>query len=582
MTHCRNALPEPNPVVVDVEITIQDISDISAITGTFVIDFWMSAIWQDSRLSFNTIDPCRLNLSLDHDMEPKLWSPNVCVVNSKSTKVSLQWLEWSPVTSVKGDQFNLPDFKLTNITYGNVTEQYTAGNWHRLSVSIHFDRLFAFYILQALTFQFGNIVKALPKASYVKAIDIWMFSCVGFIFFSLIELAIVAYNDKMHDQRMRESRMSIGSSFANGNSTHYSSIARRSIAEVTARRLRGNEFGAAIDRVASMAFPATMANSNKLLLANGNGTLKEKKNVDDIIKLGRYCWLILLFSELMAFTCLSSMTVMTYAGYTPKVVGCSNEIFDNDTSICDQLKSRRLQTSCEPILETPFHSVQWDYLCKDAEVVKDSISVQMIGVLIGAAFFGQISDMHGRRFTLIISGLGNTFTLILTAFAWDLTSFTIIRTITGFFTGGLTVVHSVFLIESIPRKHRMWIINAFTWSPNFIIFPIVAYYFDDWKSLSLAIAVASGSATLLIYFLVETPRFYMQRGQFADARDVLEKIRKIDGKNTRHYARETEELICKEQEAQALRSAKIKRYTFIHLFCTWKLICWTVTLVFGM
>lgn len=90
MTHCRNALPEPNPVVVDVEITIQDISDISAITGTFVIDFWMSAIWQDSRLSFNTIDPCRLNLSLDHDMEPKLWSPNVCVVNSKSTKVSLK------------------------------------------------------------------------------------------------------------------------------------------------------------------------------------------------------------------------------------------------------------------------------------------------------------------------------------------------------------------------------------------------------------------------------------------------------------------------------------------------------------
>ncbi|PAV79735.1 hypothetical protein WR25_06571 isoform E [Diploscapter pachys] len=568
MTHCRNALPEPNPVVVDVEITIQDISDISAITGTFVIDFWMSAIWQDSRLSFNTIDPCRLNLSLDHDMEPKLWSPNVCVVNSKSTKVSLQWLEWSPVTSVKGDQFNLPDFKLTNITYGNVTEQYTAGNWHRLSVSIHFDRLFAFYILQALTFQFGNIVKALPKASYVKAIDIWMFSCVGFIFFSLIELAIVAYNDKMHDQRMRESRMSIGSSFANGNSTHYSSIARRSIAEVTARRLRGSEFGAAIDRVASMAFPANMANSNKLLLANGNGTLKEKKNVDDIIKLGRYCWLILLFSELMAFTCLSSMTVMTYAGYTPKVVGCSNEIFDNDTSICDQLKSRRLQTSCEPILETPFHSVQveWDYLCKDAEVVKDSISVQMIGVLIGAAFFGQISDMHGRRF-----GAFSLPDRVDPSQAQDVDNQCIYVSLGG---SGLAHLRSGLtdLIQQV----------SFRWSPNFIIFPIVAYYFDDWKSLSLAIAVASGSATLLIYFLVETPRFYMQRGQFADARDVLEKIRKIDGKNTRHYTREAEELICKEQEAQALRSAKIKRYTFIHLFCTWKLICWTVTLVFGM
>ncbi|PIO61543.1 hypothetical protein TELCIR_16933, partial [Teladorsagia circumcincta] len=39
-----------------------------------------------SRLAFDHLDPCRKNLSLDHDMEPRLWSPNVCVVNSKLTK----------------------------------------------------------------------------------------------------------------------------------------------------------------------------------------------------------------------------------------------------------------------------------------------------------------------------------------------------------------------------------------------------------------------------------------------------------------------------------------------------------------
>lgn len=49
----RNALPDPSPVKVLVEITIQDVSEISAVTGTFITDFFVSAIWMDRR--FNLI-----------------------------------------------------------------------------------------------------------------------------------------------------------------------------------------------------------------------------------------------------------------------------------------------------------------------------------------------------------------------------------------------------------------------------------------------------------------------------------------------------------------------------------------------
>uniref|UniRef100_A0A914VCI7 Uncharacterized protein n=1 Tax=Plectus sambesii TaxID=2011161 RepID=A0A914VCI7_9BILA len=372
--YSRNTLPEPAPTNVVVEITIQDISEISDLTGSLVTDFWISAIWLDPRLKFSHLDPCRRNLSLDHDMEPRLWSPNVCIVNSKQTKVhnspkpnillmifpngtvwlnyrvrveapcemnlanfpldeqtctlvlesysyntaevTLEWLAWSPVSAVKSD-FNLPDFRLSNISYGRNVEIYTAGVWHRLTVMVHFERLYGFYILQmymptyisvfiswiafwvdtkalparitlgvsslmALTFQFGNIVRSLPRVSYVKAIDIWMFTCVGFIFFSLLELAIVAYNDKMNDIKARaagkERRMSnvagmmLRSTIRDprecGTSRDSSSVRNGEtlplqIEEKKSTRWQQHDgIGGTIDHMSSIAFPTAFATFN--------------------------------------------------------------------------------------------------------------------------------------------------------------------------------------------------------------------------------------------------------------------------------------------------------------------------------
>lgn len=108
---------------------VKDISDISAISSTFTVDFWVSAIWLDTRLKFSHIDPCRRNLSLDHDMEPKLWSPNVCIVNSKNTHV-----HESPKPNILlmvGDSHVLIELKIFRFSYfqtglpGLLTKKYS-------------------------------------------------------------------------------------------------------------------------------------------------------------------------------------------------------------------------------------------------------------------------------------------------------------------------------------------------------------------------------------------------------------------------------------------------------------------------
>uniref|UniRef100_A0A0M3HWP6 Neur_chan_LBD domain-containing protein n=1 Tax=Ascaris lumbricoides TaxID=6252 RepID=A0A0M3HWP6_ASCLU len=88
-TFCRSQSPEPRPVPVHVEVTVQDIIELSVLSSSFTVDIWFSSIWHDARLAFAHLDPCRANLSFDDAFEKLLWSPNVCLVNTKSTEVHM-------------------------------------------------------------------------------------------------------------------------------------------------------------------------------------------------------------------------------------------------------------------------------------------------------------------------------------------------------------------------------------------------------------------------------------------------------------------------------------------------------------
>ncbi|KHN77702.1 Ligand-gated ion channel 50 [Toxocara canis] len=195
--------------------------------NTFLLIYPNGTVWINHRLRVE--GPCYMDLrrfpmdSQECELILESYAYN-------TAKVRLKWRDWDPVFSYDS-RTRLPDFVLSELKWDKKSFVYAAGKWDQLSVSFFLTRQYGFYILQiytptyisvimswlpfwidhnsqparftlavsslmALTFQYGSVARSLPRVSYIKAIDVWMFAMCFFILFSLIHLAMVGYIDR--------------------------------------------------------------------------------------------------------------------------------------------------------------------------------------------------------------------------------------------------------------------------------------------------------------------------------------------------------------------------------------------------
>nr|AHM25233.1 acetylcholine-gated chloride channel ACC-1 [Haemonchus contortus] len=195
----------------------------SPFRNVFLMVFANGTLWTNYRMKLT--GPCDMNLKRFPFDQQKCFLTFESY-NYNTGEVRMQWNQPYPVMLLKPIQ--LPDFEMVNFSVIAVEQMYPAGWWDELTVAFVFKRRYGWYILQgyiptmvtiviswisfylgsraipartmlgvnsllAMTFQFGNIIRNLPRVSYVKAIDVWMLSGMLFIFLSLLELAVVGF-----------------------------------------------------------------------------------------------------------------------------------------------------------------------------------------------------------------------------------------------------------------------------------------------------------------------------------------------------------------------------------------------------
>ena len=227
-----------------------------------------------------------------------------------------------------------------------------------------------------------------------------------------------------------------------------------------------------------------------------------------------------------------------YFGFANFTIPTSGGVWDSclrfknvDNSSCSSKKFNNLTEKCEEHLFSTQDmkktlATEFDLVCGEEWQLPLSQSVFFAGVLVGAAVFGHLGDVWGRKNMFLLGLLEMTICGIAAAFSSSFLMFTVLQFFTAM--GQVGVFQTVFVlgIEIVGKSKRVFcgIVIEYFFVMGEILLALVAWYFQDWRKIQL-VCVIPGILFFSYYFLLpQSIRWLLLRGKYAKAKEELKKI----------------------------------------------------------
>ncbi|HUB15603.1 MAG TPA: MFS transporter [Acetobacteraceae bacterium] len=167
--------------------------------------------------------------------------------------------------------------------------------------------------------------------------------------------------------------------------------------------------------------------------------------------------------------------------------------------------------------------------------VGDAASAYLAGAVVGALFFGWLTDRLGRKKLFSITVLVYLLATIACGLSWSFASFALFRFLTGTGIGGEYAAVNATIQELIPARRRGFtdlVVNGSFWigaalgaaGALVVLDPAIIPPEVGWRAAFVIGGILGGIVLFLRSFLPESPRWLMTHGEPEEAERVVREI----------------------------------------------------------
>ncbi|XP_070190409.1 organic cation transporter protein-like isoform X4 [Littorina saxatilis] len=195
----------------------------------------------------------------------------------------------------------------------------------------------------------------------------------------------------------------------------------------------------------------------------------------------------------------------------------------NDTAECS-----RWVYSKEYYEETVISEL--NLVCGDQDKVAMANSILMGGLLGGSLILGAMSDIIGRKKTMMIGLVGQFIVTMATGFVHSYGAFVALRFMATFFGIGFFLAAFVAGMELVGPDQRTiaGIVIELFWALGLFIILFLAYLIRNWHHLQIAVSCFNLFFVGHFFLVPESPRWLVSKGRLEEASAIIRKAAQVN------------------------------------------------------